>query len=92
MKSPRSETLVSAHELNSLCQSKVANRIALYAPLTVYNALTKLESKLKNYSASKSSILRTVVPGWGGPSTIRGKLCNINVVLTQFLIGLLFSE
>jgi hypothetical protein len=67
------EGLVKAHELNSIYQSEVTNRIALYCPATVYDAFAKLESKLKNYSASKTSILRTVVPEWGGPSPKSGR-------------------
>lgn len=90
MKNNLTDNLDYAHKLNHPRQDQYANRIPLYAPTTVYDALIKLESNLKNYPASKSSLLKTVVPTWGGPNPNAGR--HVSCEALSFLKKVPFSE
>jgi hypothetical protein len=90
MKNTLSDSSDHDHKLNNSHTDKSANRISLQIPITVYDALIRLEPNLKNYSASKSSLLKTVVPSWGGPNPNSGK--HVPAEALSFLKTVPFSE
>jgi len=73
MNSNNQDGVAPAHQLNEAKGLPFENRIALFIPESVYEALKVLESALPEYPRIKTTLNRTVVPAYGGPETLPRK-------------------
>jgi hypothetical protein len=71
---PNPDNIVAiAHPLNNSPGHSEANRIALFAPKSIYDAWIRLADDMKYSAQVKSTLKKGVAPAFGGPVTPSGK-------------------
>lgn len=73
MNSNPDNIVAAAHELNHSLANSEVNRIALFAPKSIYDAWALLAENMKYSAQIKSTLKNGVAPAFGGPATPPGK-------------------
>ena len=71
---PKPDNIVAVtHKLDNFQANSAANRIALFAPQSIYDAWVILAEKMKYSAQIKSTLKNGIAPAFGGPTTPPGK-------------------